>query len=340
MSAVTAQESLRRLTALSHFSLEQLERLAAAARVLDLASGEIVVRRGDASGELYGLTRGALAIQRDTPHGDFILARLRPGDLVGEANFIDPEERSSDVVTTDESEVVALDDARLREICAANRRFELALYWAIWNSMSRKLRIAGNMLSHYFAPQSPGDEKTSVGQPRRGEELAVDIRAKRDFFLQLDLSHMEANFLASLSKGERFHEGDTIFRQGDAGEQLYFILNGQVRISKAITGAGEEALAILKRGEVFGEMALIDGRPRTADAVAHDDEIDLLVIPASVLSGILDFDKLSSPRLLRMLCKTVARRLRELDEKLVGWYLLSGGESTVITSHPRDLTNL
>ncbi len=83
-------------------------------------------------------------------------------------------------------------------------------------------------------------------------------------------------------------------------------------------------------------MSLVDGRPRTADAVAHEAGADVLVIKAAVLSGILDFEKLSSARLLTVLCRTVARRLRTLDDKVVGWYLLSGGQSTLLGSNSPD----
>ncbi len=292
------------------------------------------MRRGDEPARLYGVSSGTLSLQRDTIHGELVLARLGPGDLVGEANFISPGPRTADAVTTADCDLVMLDSERLRELCADDQRFESALYWAIWNSLSRRLRIAVGMLGHFFAARDATDPETSVGPPKPGEPLTVDIRVKRDFFLQQGLSHLEANFLASLSKGARFADGDTIFRQAEPGDVLYFVLNGQARISKSIPGAGEEALAILERGEVFGEMALIDGRPRTADAVAHEGELELLSIPASVLSGILDMDKLSSPRMLRMLCRTVVRRLQMLDDKIVGWFLLSGGESTVIVSSP------
>ena len=53
----------------------------------------------------------------------------------------------------------------------------------------------------------------------------------------------------------------------------------------------------------------------------------VLAIPADVLEGILDIQKLSSLRLLKLLCSLVARRLRELDDKLAGWFILAGGHS-------------
>ena len=102
-----------------------------------------------------------------------------------------------------------------------------------------------------------------------------------------------------------------------------------------VTRISDEALlAILERGNFFGEMALVDGRPRSADAVAHEEGAELLTIADPILGGLLDIEKLSSPTLLKLLCSTVARRLRVLDEKLFGWYMLSGGGSTVVGQPP------
>ena len=108
---------------------------------------------------------------------------------------------------------------------------------------------------------------------------------------------------------------------------MYVVLEGRILISKFIPGAGEEALAFLERGDYFGEMALIDSAPRSAQARAHDGGAVVLAIPAEVVAGILDVRKVSSLPLLKILCGLVAKRLREVDDKIVGWYILSGGES-------------
>ena len=65
---------------------------------------------------------------------------------------------------------------------------------------------------------------------------------------------------------------------------MYVVLEGRVMISKYIPGAGEEALAFLERGDYFGEMALIDNQPRSADAKAHDGGAVVLAIPRDVLN--------------------------------------------------------
>ncbi len=328
-----SSDSLRQLSALSHFSLEQYELLASAARFATASPEQTVVRHGDSGADLFGILRGDVRIQRETPHGVFKLARLKGGDLFGETSFIDSGERSTDVVAEGECELAVFGAYRLRRLCEEHKRFELALYWALWSSASKKLRITNRMLAHYFSSDEPGQGETrsSVGVPKqRGDRFPIDSREKRDLFLDLGLSHMEANFMATLSQAERFDPSETIFREGEPGNKLYVILEGEVRISKNIPGTGEEALAILGRGEIFGEMALVDGRPRSADAVAHDAGAELLVIRDPVLAGLLDIEKISSLRLLKVLCRNVAKRLRVLDEKIVGWYMLSGGSDTVV----------
>jgi len=334
---VNTADALRQLSAFSHFSLEHFDQLAEACSLVTIPAGRGVVKHADETSDIYGILTGGLKIQRATSYGTFQLARLKPGDLFGETTFIDGGGRSTDVIAEDDSELVVLNAARLREVAVSDRRFEIALYWALWGSASKKLRITNRMLAHFFSSEEADASAnvSSVGVPKtRGESFEVDIRSKRNLFLEIGLSTMEANFMASLSQQERFAPGETIFREGDPGEKLYTILNGQVRISKHIPGTGEEALAILERGNFFGEMALVDGRPRSADAVAHDEGAELLTISDPILGGLLDIEKLSSPTLLKLLCSTVARRLRVLDEKLFGWYMISGGGSTVVGQRP------
>lgn len=336
---MTVENSLRRLTALNHLSPGQLERLAEASRNVAVAAGHAVVRRGDQSHRLCGLIGGALDVQRETPQGDFVLARLRPGDLLGEAAFVDRLPRDTDVVAASDSELIALESEKIEQLCADDRRFQQALYWAMWKGMSAKLRITTRMIGHHFAGQQEDSSPTTVGAPRPGIPLEIGARAKRDLLLRQDLTHLEANFLASLSTARRFAGGETIFRESERGTTLYFVVDGEVRISKNIPGSGEEALAILHPGEVFGEMALVDGRPRSADAVAHENDVELLEVPAAVVSRLLDIDGLSSSVLLEKLCRTLARRLRSLNAKIVGWYLISGGASTVIAGRDRDIAS-
>ena len=85
-----------------------------------------------------------------------------------------------------------------------------------------------------------------------------------------DLPAVYLRRIASLGVEESYPRGAPVFAEGTPGDKLYVILSGSVRISRQVPGMGEEALAILKAGDYFGEMALIDDFPRSADAIAHE----------------------------------------------------------------------
>ena len=71
-----------------------------------------------------------------------------------------------------------------------------------------------------------------------------------------DLDDRELAEVAELCREEKFVSGTYVFREGEAGNRLYLITEGEVRISRDVPGSGEEALAVLKAGAVFGEASL------------------------------------------------------------------------------------
>ncbi|CAG0961310.1 partial Cyclic AMP receptor protein, partial [Anaerolineae bacterium] len=68
--------------------------------------------------------------------------------------------------------------------------------------------------------------------------------------------------------GKTCGAGEVLFREGDAGDRMYVIQSGAVRISKTVKGE-EKTLAILGPGEFFGEMAILNAKPRTATAIVE-----------------------------------------------------------------------
>ena len=121
------------------------------------------------------------------------------------------------------------------------------------------------------------------------------------------------------------HAKDTMmFFEGDPGNRCYIIIRGEVRISKFIPNIGEEALAVLKAGDYFGEMALIDNFPRSAHAIANT-EIEVLAINKSDLDKILIMDRDLGYKLLWAFTRTLSKRLRETNDKLAGFLAMSGG---------------
>jgi CRP-like cAMP-binding protein len=107
--------------------------------------------------------------------------------------------------------------------------------------------------------------------------------------------------------GREFRAGDVLFMEGDAGKEMYVIQSGSVQVSKRI-GDEERALATLGRGEFLGEMAILNGKPRTASAIVLEDA-KCLVIDGRTLETMIT----KSPEIALRLVKKLAKRLDSAD---------------------------
>ena len=141
----------------------------------------------------------------------------------------------------------------------------------------------------------------------------VDQLSKVELFAGLKPEALD--LIAKVSSEESHALGSKIFQHGDVGDKLYLILEGRVRISREVAGMGEEALAVLGPGQVFGEMALLDESPRSADAVVHE-RCRVLTIPKDGFDDLLFLHKDLAYEVLWSIVRMLVRRLRETTDKL------------------------
>ncbi len=104
--------------------------------------------------------------------------------------------------------------------------------------------------------------------------------------------------------------GDYVFRQGDLGTEMFVIHEGSVEIVNS--GIDSSPLAVLERGDFFGEMAILEGAPRTASARAAED-CKLVQIDEATFSRLLRKDPEVAVRIMRKL----SMRIRRLEELLL-----------------------
>ena len=107
--------------------------------------------------------------------------------------------------------------------------------------------------------------------------------------------------------GREYRAGDVLFIEGETGEHMYVIQSGAVQVSKRI-GDEERTLATLGRGEFLGEMAILNGKPRTASAVVLEDA-KCLVIDQKTLETMVA----KNPEIAMRLIKKLAKRLDSAD---------------------------
>jgi CRP-like cAMP-binding protein len=136
------------------------------------------------------------------------------------------------------------------------------------------------------------------------EEILPLLR-KAEIFEGLPEEELER--VAGIADGVRFEANEVIFEEGDGGEEFYVVADGAVEISMMRSGGDKEKLAVRRKGEAFGEMALLNDAPRSASAIAVKDA-ELIRVPRSAFDGLLGDGTLA----VHML-KALSKALRALD---------------------------
>jgi len=137
------------------------------------------------------------------------------------------------------------------------------------------------------------------------------------------LSSAQLAQVAAIATARELPGGAAVFQEGDGGDEMYVVVAGRVRISKMVKGVGEEALSILDAGAYFGEMAMIDDAPRSADAVAHTP-CTVAVVRRDDLDQLMFLDKELAYVLLWTFVRTLSTRLREMNDKIQGFFAMTG----------------
>lgn len=141
----------------------------------------------------------------------------------------------------------------------------------------------------------------------------VAMLAKVPLFEGLTPAALE--LVAAVASEEAYPTGHVIFEHGDIGDKIYIIMDGRVRISRNVPGMGEEALAVLNPGAIFGEMALLDDTPRSADARVHE-KCRMMVLNRENFEDLLFLNKELAYEVLWSMVRILSSRLRDTTDKL------------------------
>ncbi len=320
-------ELARRLRALgfwTHLDDEQIFHLTAAAREEHVEKGDRIYHYHSDDADVFLLESGRIQLQRPTSYGDYPLAAPGPGSVFGEVNFIVAGQRTGEAVAAASCDIICFDPTELELVIDQHPDLGVQVFWGFWHGLAQKLRAANEQLRTFFSEDNVTD--SLYERDGHGEAGAVEVGAedKIELFREQGLTGAELETLADLSSVKRYPGGTYLFHEGDEGQEMYVVLEGKVMISKFIPGGGEEALAILDRGDFFGEMSLIDGEPRSADAKAFEGPAMVVTFDEQTLSEIMAMDPRSARSFLILLCRLICKRLREIDEKLVSWRIMAG----------------
>jgi len=188
----------------------------------------------------------------------------------------------------------------------------------LWRDLARAGLDPWERACLLYALRAEGETQEHLVFDDRGvQDMAANI--ERILFLKsaslfADVAGGDLPWIDEIAREEAFEEGQFVFREGEMGDSLYIIVEGAVRVVK-----GEKepvVLAVLGERDCFGEMALIDGEPRSATIEAERRTRALKIARA-------DFEELllARPQIGFALIKNLNRRLRETNARL----LESGG---------------
>ena len=125
------------------------------------------------------------------------------------------------------------------------------------------------------------------------------------------LAPVELDRLAEITATKRVKDRDILFRKGDEGSQAYVILSGRLKITSAGEDGKETVLRIMDPGEVLGEIALLDGQPRSATVTALE-RTELLVIQRRDFLPFLE----RHPKTAIKLLETISGLVRSISSQL------------------------
>ena len=130
------------------------------------------------------------------------------------------------------------------------------------------------------------------------------------------LSQAELENVTKYLTVKEYNKGETIFSEDAGGQKLYIIQQGRVCIDKRLSEEEKQNLAVLKDGEFFGEISLLDGKPHSATAVALKDS-SILTLTLEQFELLLAQNASLGYQLLHRICLAICRLLRQMNEKFI-----------------------
>ncbi|KAA0235221.1 MAG: CRP-like cAMP-activated global transcriptional regulator [Acidimicrobiales bacterium] len=145
----------------------------------------------------------------------------------------------------------------------------------------------------------------------------VDYELLKDVDLFKDLDDSAMSGVLERAKTRSFQRNDVIFSEGQDPYELYVVLDGRIAIANKSMDGRESMVALMERGDLFGEMGLFDGQGRSAEARALEPS-DVIVIPYIPLRELYE----ARPDLLWKVVELLSRRLRTMDSALADSFFL------------------
>ncbi|MEI8255027.1 MAG: cyclic nucleotide-binding domain-containing protein [Deltaproteobacteria bacterium] len=217
---------------LSDLPGDAFARMIAAVQLRRPALGEVVIREGEPGEAFFMIARGAVRVSKRGGPGaaqDTVLAQLGEGSIFGEMALVSGAPRGATVTAVEDTDVLVFGRDALEAV-------------------ARDLKVVEAALDRFTR-----------------ERLLSNLLATHPLFRPFDRAQRQQ--LAGRFSAHEAAPGTVLIREGDAGRGIFLLLSGEVDVQK-IDGNDRVLLAMLKAGDVFGEISLIEQSPTTATVTA------------------------------------------------------------------------
>jgi CRP-like cAMP-binding protein len=274
------------------------DRLEALAKLDQFSAGQEVIAGGAKSEWVSLIVTGAVELRARSGGRDVVLASLGPGDLFGEVETFGALPAEVRHVARENTVVRAISKNPLRHELRANPRLAAGLLLAYCRSISEKIRPASEAAARN-APVAGRFQSRPPAGPRASH-----------------VSEEEAKWLSLLGQRVELAAGQVAVAEGDESRSFYLLERGAAEVRKR-TPDGERVLAQLGPGDLFGIMAFVDGKPRSASVVMTDGGSCIKVDP-DALERAAGMNFTVSFKFLGTLCSVMARILCETARQVAG----------------------
>jgi len=269
------------------------DRLEALSKLDEFSAGDEILVAGRHSESIYLIASGEVDLRAKTRSGDLTIAQLGPGDLFGEVEpFAEMPEGVRHVAGMD-TIVRAIQKNPLRHELLVHRELATALLAVYARSISEKLRAA-NDVAVRLAPR-PGISRPPPPQSGGGGP---------------HLSAEEAAWLAVLGQELEVAQGETVVEEGERTRSFYVVQRGELVVRKHLGPGEDRTLARLGPRDLFGFMAFVDGKPRSASVVSVTPS-HLARVESDALDKALHVNFSVAFKFLGTLCGVLGRTYRD-----------------------------
>jgi CRP-like cAMP-binding protein len=261
------------------------------------------------------LSRGGEVIQQETGDGD-----LNPGDFFGVVSAMSYHSQIETAQALTDVTLLAV----VRNQFEGLIQFNAPIAMKIIQQFSRRMRFLNNELTHLTLQSESIEGDTSVLYQiaehywKQTKNTLAVYTYKRYVQCYPDGKYVprakaQIKALAQFDKPNckvgatpfirTYAKDNAVFVEGESGEELYIIQSGSVKITKIIND-NEVILAILKPGDIFGEMSILESKPRSATAIAHENTILMTVLRKN-----FEMMSVTQPQIISKLTQLLANRI-------------------------------